>query len=331
MFFPSDTGSTALFNNLLWGSPDTEDEQPTARRRVQTVMRDQKIKAAIDTGKTAKEISDETGFSLQAVYRALRREGVPLLIGAPRPRRRPKTDRNAQIIEKYKNGASAEQIGSEYGITRERICQILRPHNLTNIKAEQKRIAREFVEAERSKIVDQIKSTRAGAVAEAVAIVRNGGSRNDAVRRTGLPVHVVHSACNQAGLPHRHGRWAREIEFQKRMDLIRTMRAEGKLWNEIGHSHYSWAVRNMPEIIGAHPKKTRGVATVKAAASAAPIPPAPDVWTPEKVATLCRMYFDGCSAQQIADVLGEGFTRNSVIGKSNRLRAAKQLLPVTAT
>lgn len=319
-----------MFNNLLWGSPDTEDEQQAPRRRVQTVTRDQKIKAAIEDGKTAKEVAKETGFSLQTVYAACRREGVSLLVGAPRRECRPQADRNVEIIRKYKSGDSVITLASEYGVTRERICQILRPHNLTNIKREQRRVAREVVEAERSMIVAQFNYARAEAIAQAVEIVRGGGSRNDAIRQTGLPPHVVLAACDQAGLPRRHGRWKRESEFQERAARIRAMRAEGKTWSEIGPSHYSWAVRHMPEVMGSRANKANGNATVKPRTKPTPPVPPYDVWTTDKVAVLCRLYFDGCSAQQIADVLGEGFTRNSVIGKTNRLRAAKQLLPVTA-
>jgi hypothetical protein len=318
-----------LFNNLLWGSPDTEDEQTTARRRVQTVMRDQKMKALFEAGKSSKEIAIETGFSLQTVYGALRREGVELLIGAPRRRARPKGDRNAAIIEKYKNGASVNQIGTEYGVTRERVCQILRPHNLTNIKLEQRRVARELAESEREAIKEKMKGDRAAQVAAAIEIVRAGGSRNDAVRQTGLPVHLVLDACDKAGLPRHHGRWKREAEFQDRIKQIREKREQGKTWEEIGRAEYSWAIRHMPDVKSGRGKRHKKTPTEpRSAAIEQNARPASDPWTEERIIALRRMYFDGCSTQQIADVLGEGITRNAVIGKTNRLRAEKQLLPL---
>lgn len=251
-----------------------------------------------------------------------------------RGRGRPRQDeRNAEIIRKYQSGVSVVTLGDEYGITRERVCQILRADNLTNLKREQLRVAREVAENNRAKITAEVQSMRAAKVAEAVDLVRNGASRSQAVTATRLPSHVVLKACIDAGLARVHGRWGREAEFQTRRKLILALRAENKTWAEIKKIHgfglYAWALRNVPEIrvgMGNHRPRVRATTSVT---TAAPMP-SPDVWTPERIATLCRMYFDGCSAQHIADLLGEGFTHNSVIGKINRLRAAKQLLPVTA-
>ncbi len=46
-------------------------------------------------------------------------------------------------------------------------------------------------------------------------------------------------------------------------------------------------------------------------------------WTEEKVEVLTELWREGQSACQIAEVLGEGVTRNSVIGKANRLGLSK--------
>jgi GcrA cell cycle regulator len=46
-------------------------------------------------------------------------------------------------------------------------------------------------------------------------------------------------------------------------------------------------------------------------------------WTEERVETLARLWGDGHTARQIADALGEGVTRNAVIGKANRLGLSK--------
>ena len=42
-------------------------------------------------------------------------------------------------------------------------------------------------------------------------------------------------------------------------------------------------------------------------------------WTEERTETLKRLWAAGRSARQIADELGDGVTRNAVIGKANRL------------
>ena len=46
-------------------------------------------------------------------------------------------------------------------------------------------------------------------------------------------------------------------------------------------------------------------------------------WTDERVAELSKLWQEGYSARQIAESLGEGITRNAVIGKANRLGLSK--------
>lgn len=47
--------------------------------------------------------------------------------------------------------------------------------------------------------------------------------------------------------------------------------------------------------------------------------PSTNVWTPDAVATLTRLHSEGNSASLIAKALGNGITRNAVIGKIHRL------------
>jgi GcrA cell cycle regulator len=46
-------------------------------------------------------------------------------------------------------------------------------------------------------------------------------------------------------------------------------------------------------------------------------------WTEERIAELTRMWSEGLTARQIAELLGDGITRNAVIGKANRLGLSK--------
>lgn len=52
-----------------------------------------------------------------------------------------------------------------------------------------------------------------------------------------------------------------------------------------------------------------------------------NVWTAERVTALTELWLDGLSASKIAGALGEGLTRNAVIGKLHRLRLAKPAGP----
>jgi GcrA cell cycle regulator len=53
-------------------------------------------------------------------------------------------------------------------------------------------------------------------------------------------------------------------------------------------------------------------------------------WTDERIELLKTYWSEGRSASQIAELLGEGLTRNAVIGKAHRLGLASRPSPVKA-
>jgi GcrA cell cycle regulator len=53
-------------------------------------------------------------------------------------------------------------------------------------------------------------------------------------------------------------------------------------------------------------------------------------WTEERVEQLRKLWLEGLSASQIAGVLGDGITRNAVIGKVHRLKLSGRAKPVSA-
>lgn len=53
-------------------------------------------------------------------------------------------------------------------------------------------------------------------------------------------------------------------------------------------------------------------------------------WTEERVELLKKLWMEGLSASQIAGVLGEGVTRNAVIGKVHRLKLSGRAKPVSS-
>lgn len=318
----------------LYLTDAAEPQKREYRRSVQRIQRDQQISAAYKAGRPVDDIAVEFGLSRNGVYATLKRTGTPRTAVAVRthPNSIATRQRNAEIIEKYKAGASVLQLGEEYGLTRERICQFLRPHNLTNLKAEQRRVARETIEAERARIVSELHASRSEAIARAVEIVRAGGSRNEAIRKTRLPVHLVNKACKDAGLPYHHGRWQREGDVEKRRKRATELRIAGKTWAEIKEItaaegdtiSMNYVARHFPELMTriSRPKRQNIPAAPKVASATSV------AWSDDDVTKLCRMYFAGCSAQQIADVLG--VTRNAIIGKTNRLRADGLLKPPAA-
>jgi GcrA cell cycle regulator len=54
-------------------------------------------------------------------------------------------------------------------------------------------------------------------------------------------------------------------------------------------------------------------------------------WTEERVELLKKLWMEGLSASQIAAMLGEGVTRNAVIGKVHRLKLSGRAKPASTT
>ena len=54
-------------------------------------------------------------------------------------------------------------------------------------------------------------------------------------------------------------------------------------------------------------------------------------WTEERVELLKKLWMEGLSASQIAAVLGDGVTRNAVIGKVHRLKLSGRAKPANST
>jgi len=53
-------------------------------------------------------------------------------------------------------------------------------------------------------------------------------------------------------------------------------------------------------------------------------------WTEERVELLKKLWLEGLSASQIAGILGEGVTRNAVIGKVHRLKLSGRAKPASS-
>ncbi len=51
-------------------------------------------------------------------------------------------------------------------------------------------------------------------------------------------------------------------------------------------------------------------------------------WTEERVSLLKKMWGEGRTAKEIAEALGDGVTRNAVIGKAHRLNLSSRVSPI---
>lgn len=240
-----------------------------------------------------------------------------------------KVSRNQEICRRYEAGETCGQLATVYGVTRERICQILRRNNLIEKKIQRRRLVQESLAEDKAAALAEIAAKKTAAV----DLVRKGASWGDAARQTGLTSSIVGYECNKAGVKSRHGRWR---DFSEREAKVRALRAEGKTFSEIirtlrtagDPARLQWIYNNCPDLIQ-HQKPQSANSASFSVAPRPPKPPRPDpesIWTDEKVAALKQHWRNGCSAQQISDIFGNPpFTRNAVIGKVNRLRHDRKL------
>lgn len=243
--------------------------------------------------------------------------------------------RDQEVLTKYQAGVSSVALGIEYDVSRERICQILRRSNAISTKQQRDRLAKEAVDAETEEIVSQAKRERKTKIDAAVELVRNGRSIRMAAGEAGLKgshaICLIGLACAEAKIKSTHGRWR---DFSERETRVRALYAEGKnctqivrIMNNEGISINSgWISRNCPDLKFKHfrgwYRTNNDPIQEKSGVSNAP-PPSDVVWSNDNISELKRLWFQGVTAQQAADILG--VSRNAILGKLDRLRKNGQL------
>lgn len=253
-------------------------------------------------------------------------------------------NRNLSMAHDYEiEGLSLIDLAKKHGITRERVCQILRPAGIIESRGERNRIAREEAQAESQAIKAKFKADRAAKLAEVVHLVKQGYSINEAARRhPGLPKNLYAQAVKDAGVVSRHGRWR---DQSKKVARARELRKARMSWIAIsdqlkvegfGGIYPAWVDRHCPDLMQEDAYQPRADGSKKPIVRAnskarktrripKPIVNIDDHWTPRLITRLLRLWLGGATAQQIADIFGEPFTRSSILGKLNRLRENGQL------
>jgi hypothetical protein len=337
-----------IFQRLARPESQASRPGPPTGPRPWFVERLELIRVDRAAGMKTTEIAEKYNLSITYV-RSLTR-GMPL----PPQKYEMRAQRSQDIIERnlamvaaYEKGEeNLQSLGDKYGITRERVRQILEPVGSTALIKEQRRIRREEVRATAAELRAAVRAERAQKIAQAVEIVRQGFSINEARRRVpGLPVNGLQLECRKAGVESGHGRWR---DLTPKINRARELRATGMSWTKIskqlaiegfGNFAPGFVTRHMPDLVLRHTRQTNGAGVVDQMPLSQPLPKErvskpkkvwvdpESIWTDDTVARLKTLWFNGNTAQQCSDVLGTPFTRNAILGKINRLRGAGQLRP----
>ncbi len=126
----TDTPERIWLNGVEYARLDAYDPpKHTAPLPISLVKRDTAIIEAYQTGDRVVDLSERHGMTVSGVYGILRRYGIPRhqkrgpTTGARKLRQF--TERDAAIVRLYENGKTLEELGASFGITRERVRQIL--------------------------------------------------------------------------------------------------------------------------------------------------------------------------------------------------------------
>lgn len=240
--------------------------------------------------------------------------------------------RNALWCDMYRAGKTAQQIGDEYGVTRERVCQILRKENVIAHKAQRRQLANELIEQDR----EEVRAQKRRLEQQVMDIVKAGASCATAAAQCGIDTPRAIYICKKNGVESQHGRWH---DFSERVARIKHHLEAGmtvsaaiaaRAAEENRKIGYQWFYRNHPELVQQYrrkpaPKKAPALkfwAYPDGRKAATAVYDIEADWTPERTESLIKLWLSGTSAQQVVDIFGPPFTRNSILGKVHRLRLA---------
>jgi hypothetical protein len=144
--------------------------------------------------------------------------------------------RDSEVVRRYLAGENSQALADAFGVSRERICQILRRDNIIEHRNERKREARDALKAETDAIKADANAETKAKSAKVVEAVRSGMSLARAGRLVGWTPGLVARACAKAGVAMRlHGRWKRD-DYPARFARIRELRAAGAALDAICHT-----------------------------------------------------------------------------------------------
>lgn len=201
--------------------------------------------------------------ALRAAYRRGYKDAE--IVVAPLYRSDAKVVRNADICARFDAGETATAIGESLGLSRERVCQVLRKENKIAMRDERAKLAREVLAADKETLRAAADELAARNLAAAKAMVAGGVSLTAATARYNIPSNTLGVACRAAGIEVTTGKW-RDFSARKQRvrelhaagftqaKVIATMKAEGERVSS------SWLSRHMRDLVwqSANRKKDGG-------------------------------------------------------------------------
>lgn len=131
--------------------------------------------------------------------------------GSGHEARRARTaERNKKIIAEYQAGDSSVVLEKRYGISRERICQILRVDNVIGNAQARKEAAKEALSSATSKLKAETAALWDSKLKEALDLVKAGSSCRSAATQVGMKGHsqftsLLGKRARAEGMVLRHG------------------------------------------------------------------------------------------------------------------------------
>lgn len=169
--------------------------------------------------------------------------------------------RNQEIIDKYVAdpvGNSCPKLAKEYGLSAERIAQILRRPNVIAGAQARRQAAREALAAQKDELSAEARAVMEQALERGIELVRGGMSISAAAAACGYSTHTfannLGSKCRALKITLTHSRWQ---DFTERKARVRALAAEGlsvpKIVDRLRagpdpRMNAVWIYRNMPEV-----------------------------------------------------------------------------------
>jgi hypothetical protein len=166
--------------------------------------------------------------------------------------------RTTDMIAKYEAGRTLQSIGEEYGVSRERVRQLLAPSAITKKKKFVAVLQHAEAEKLKQEIQTQYKQELNEKLQKGMATVKTGASIAEAARTVGLLPNVLRLACKTAKVKSLHGRWRDNAAIKIR---VRELRGLGLTWAQVikqfngeGTAHISkhWICNHTADLIKGH-------------------------------------------------------------------------------